>query len=299
MPIVIPAVAGAVIAALAEVALDIAIVGAILMMAGLAYWLLTHARQTVAVLPVIGGAAAGVLDNGVNILKTVTNGYKGVIDSNLWYLAHNFRAVLNWYVTPAILPILQTLVDHRNWLNFISGDQLPKLWARVSAAEQVLTDHLNWLKFISNDQLPKLWSRITLAEQVLVNHRNWLGFITNDQLPKLWGRVTSLRDDLDFTIKALAAIQAYAPLLRTLAEIDAGMVGGIRTLPRRVADLETGEADILKDMAKVLPLSVLAALGLVAIANLARVAKDPCYCLNLGDFSDLPMRVAALEEMGT
>lgn len=295
---IIPAVGAGIIVFLVDFAIGVFIVAAILGTIGLTIWLLTQIQQRVSALPVIGGQAASLINAGIQVNIALARSFEQVIINNFFWLIRNLRFVLNYFLAPLFIPISRTLDAHFNWLNFLSNDQLPKVWASIGAAEQTLVAHFNWLNFLSNVQLPAVWAAIASAERTLAAHFNWLNFITTNQLPALWERVRGIEEGVRQAIDAILVLNEFLPLLRVLARFEADTVGGIRLLGERTATLERQNADLARDLARVLPLSVIVALGLTAVMNLEKVARDPCHCLTLGDLNDLPARVEALEAFG-
>lgn len=95
-----------------------------------------------------------------------------------------------------------------------------------------------------------------------------------------------------------AALQADAQQLGRIAGGVGALGADLGAIGARVGTLETDLANSQATLARLVALLALAGVGAVALENLLRLAKDPCYCLTQGSFSDLPGRVEALENFG-
>lgn len=298
MPIVIPAAAGAVLLFLADLALSILIVGGILMMVGLIYWLLTHIRDQVRGLVIVGGAAARIIDIGLNTTIWVARSYENVIKANLFYLARNVRMTLHYFIAPVVLPIwnlLYVVNDHVAGLERYVGG-----WVTVTIL--TINDHVVGLEryvggFVTNTLLV-LNDRVGGLERYVGGFVTQTLLVLNDRVFHAERAIGAHEAQLVQQLGMIAELQAFLPLLRALADFEAKQVHGLEGMGARVGDLERTTDFLTRDLQKVLPLSVVVALGIAAVANLERLARDPCHCLTVGDFNDLPARVSALEEMG-
>lgn len=108
-------------------------------------------------------------------------------------------------------------------------------------------------------------------------------------------------------LSALEAVAAEVPVmlrdLSGLKGLTAQQAADIAALTVAVKSIDTTIGidgreigTLAGQLAQVLPLSVIAALGLTAIDTLVKVAEDPCYCMSsTGNLSDLTSRVLALE----
>lgn len=295
---IIPAVGAGIIVFLVDFAIGVVIVAALLSIVGFTYWMLSNIRNAAAALPVIGGPAAGFVTNARDVTVSIARAYEQQITNNFFWLIRNLRFVLNFFLAPLFIPIGNTLQAHFNWLNFISNVWIPQAWDLIQANTTAIAAHFNWLNFLSNVQLPAVWAAIAEMGQMLVAHANWLNFISNVHIPEVWRGIDAIRADLALAMLGIRELQEFLPLLRALARFETEAVGGIDRLAGRIGELERGEADLVREVAKVAPLSIVTALGIAAVMNLERLARDPCHCLTAGDFSDLPSRVDALESIG-
>jgi hypothetical protein len=127
-------------------------------------------------------------------------------------------------------------------------------------------------------------------------------------------------EGLGATQRAQAAIiSIYRPLWDSLAKVPAGaaytivvtaaevtvlrtqvaaLQGQLATAQAGVSALERTVADQQAIVARLTALLAIAGAGAIALENLLRLGRDPCMCLTSGAFSDLPMRVEALENFG-
>lgn len=119
-------------------------------------------------------------------------------------------------------------------------------------------------------------------------------------------QATSTQQQLDTyrpLLNSLAAIPGgAAALLLSEASTVATLTARVGVLERELGQAESGVTALERTIAaQAATLAQLAALGILAgagaavIENLLRLARDPCYCLTQGAFSDLPGRVASLE----
>ncbi len=296
---VIPVVGGGVIVALADLALALMLIAAGLLALAFVYWMLNNVRGAVAGLPVIGGTVANIITLAIATTQAAASGVSYVMQLQLHYIVHNLRIVLNYFLAPLFIPIMTVLqnVSDRVW------DYDHNTFPRVAATFTSVWDHIRHYDF---EVFPAISARFDFLER-------WASAIQSTW-PTLLFRVDGLAsrvNDYDQNVfpriaarfagdaAALAELQAFLPLLRTLQGFESGTVRGIEGVAGDVAGLRDRAGQIERELAKVLPLSVVVALGAAAVLNLERVARDPCHCITSGDFSDLPDRVASLESMGT
>jgi hypothetical protein len=296
--VLIPAAAGGALAVLGEVALIIAILAGLLLALALIFWLLTNAQNAARALPFVGGQIAGVIGNVINSVVVLGSAFEPVIRIQLFYLHHALRVLLNLFLGPLLLNIygafnfLTPRVNYiydtwRPFINAVLGD----VYGRIGT----LADFAGWLHEI---EVPRIEALLFGQAARIADILGWVNVVGSVTFPNIFGAINQLRADLVLTVVAVRELQAFLPLLRRLTEFETQTVQGIEGVLGRVGDLERAESDLARDLAKVLPLAVVAAIGIAAIRNLERVARDPCHCLTVGDFNDLPSRVAALEELG-
>lgn len=295
---VIPVVGGGVIVALADRVLAFAMLAVALLFFGGVYWLLVNARGRLAGLPLVGGAAVTAVNLMIVFVQVNAYAANSIIQLQLHFASRALRVVLNYFLAPVLMPVMTMVqgVSNRVW------DYDHNVFPRVQATFADVWAHIANYDF-------NVFPRIAATLVTLTNDATLLGLglIAHDRrITGIESRVADYDQNVFPRVQAIfashataiAELQAFLPLLRDLAGFEAGAVGGIRTLGGRVATLERGEADLARDLARVLPLSVVVALGAAAVLNLERVARDPCHCLNAGGWSDLPDRISALEELG-
>lgn len=108
-------------------------------------------------------------------------------------------------------------------------------------------------------------------------------------------------------LSALEAVAAEVPVmlrdLSGLKGLTAQQAADIAALTVAVKSIDTTIGidgreigTLAGQLAQVIPLAAISALGITAIDTLIKVAEDPCYCMSsTGDLSDLTSRVLALE----
>ncbi len=296
---VIPVVGGGVIVVLADLALALMMLTAGLLALAFVYWLLANVRGRVAGLPVIGGTVANIITLAILTTQAVASGVSNVMQLQLHYIVHNLRIVLNYFLAPLFMPIWNQLqgLSNRVW------DYDNNAFPRIAATFTSVLDHIRHYDF---EVFPAIAATlVTLTNDATLLGRTLFPLVT--RVEGLAGRVADYDQNAFPRIAArfaadavaLAELQAFLPLLRTLQGFESGTVRGIEGVARDVAGLRDVTGTLERDLARVLPLAVVAAIGATAILNLERVARDPCHCLTVGDFSDLPDRIASLETMGT
>jgi hypothetical protein len=297
--VVIPAAGAAIIVALAGLAIAVCVLVAGQFAFAFIYWLLRQARNAASALPL--GLGAPVVGRIVVLISATWNiaiAYQHVLDEQFFWIHHYLRLALHYFFAPILMPLYSIVTSHTAALEWLRTTY----FVQVQTAFDYLFGHVGVL------EVANLWLRTTYFPQVqkafdylfniAASHLAWVRFFVDVYFPQVQTTFDAVRADAALTAAAVRELQAYLPLLRTLAEFETQTAQGIAGTLGRVGELERTQADILRDLSKVLPLSVVAALGIAAIMNLERVARDPCHCLNSGDLSDLPQRVAALEEFG-
>lgn len=296
---IVPAAAGGVaVVALTEIALAIAIFAAGMLAFALLAWILTHAEQAARALPFVGGQVAGIVHNIYLTTYVLAQAIEFQMQIQIANMHHWYRILVNAFMAPVIMPIYYSLNGIFNTTYWLSNTWRPFIEATIGFVE-------DWLKFLNASltwvrdvEFPRAWEAIRGAWDVLAVHAAAINLILYQHIPAIWDGINGLRADLVLVITAVRELQAYLPVLRRLAEFEAEAVRGIEGVAGRVGALERAETDLARDLAKVLPLAIVVAVGLAGVRNLERLARDPCHCLTLGDFSDLPSRVEALEELG-
>lgn len=292
---VIPVVGGGVMIALADLALALVLLTAGLLAIGVLHWALANARGRLGGLPLVGGAIVGAINIMMVFVQTNAYAMGYVLQLQLHFAIHSLRIVLNFFLAPVFMPLLALVQGLSNRIWDYDNNAFP----RVQAQFTNMWDHVREYDF-------NVFPRIAATLVTLTNDVTLLGHGLLDVTLRTTG-LASRVNDYDQNVfpriqagfnglgTAVAELQGYLPLLRTLAEFETITVGGIQGLGVRVGELERAEADLFRDLAKVLPLSVIAALGAVAVRELADTATNPCRCLDTDTFTDLGDRVSALE----
>jgi hypothetical protein len=296
---VIPAAGAAIVVVIAGLAIAVCVLVAGQFAFAFIYWLLRQASNAARSLPLgLGAPIVGRIAVLIGATWNIAIAYQHVLDEQFYWIHHYFRLVLHYFFAPILMPLYSIVTSHTaalDWLRTV-------YFAQVQTAFDYLFNHVGIL------EVANVWLRTTYFPQVqkafdylfgiAASHLAWIRFFVDVYFPQVQTTFDAVRADAALTTVALRELQAFLPLLRTLAEFETQTAQGIAGTLGRVGELERGQADILRDLSKVLPLSVVAAMGIAAIMNLERVARDPCHCLTVGDFNDLPQRVASLEELG-
>lgn len=188
-------------------------------------------------------------------------------------------------------------------------------WLGKEAAQATANIH-----YLFTVEIPRAVHRIVALEHGLVH-------LANVVVGQLAARVAALDAYVVHVVvvrlvaaeQQLLALVPFLPLLQRLAAFEQataiaigaesaqlGRIGGavgvlegdITQVWQHVGQLERAITEQQAVIAKLVALLTLAGLGAVALENVVRLAKDPCYCLTTGGFSDLPGRVEALENFG-
>src|SRR5215468_1580594 len=97
MPVVVPVAAGGV---LAEIALDMLLLVGIIAVSGLALWVLTHARNAVGIIPIVGGIAVNLVDGMIILVRALASSANGMMSGATYWLGHNTGVFLAWVTWP-------------------------------------------------------------------------------------------------------------------------------------------------------------------------------------------------------
>lgn len=292
---VIPIVGGGVLVALADLALAFMMLSAGLLALAILYWLIANSRGRLGGLPLIGGTIVGILNAVLQTVVVLAAAVSGVMQAQLHFAVHNLRIVLNYFLAPLFMPIMSALqgVSNRVW------DYDHNAFPRIAAQFTSVWDHIRHYDF-------EVFPAITTTLTLLTNDVTLLGrilFPLATRVEGLAGRVADYDQNAFPRIAArfatdaaaLAELQGYLPLLRTLAEFESGAVRGIEGIAGDLASLRDIVRTHTGQLALLIGLSVIAAAGAEGIRELRCISTLKCSPLNDLLQSDLDERVTALE----
>lgn len=261
-------------------------------------WLLVQARVPAGRVPLAGSLAVSAID-GLRAQIASLFGALGVfLDWQQTQITHLWTGFINQVVAPLVAGVNTLLASTVTGLTHLALVVVPAIQhelAQVQALElQVIQPALHLVQgAVAFDQhliqtviLPDIHA-LQLAESAAIQELGQL----RAQLGDLTGRLAQAE-------LALATVVSILPLVHQLQALGATTAGGVSALERDVASQQAAIRAVEAELAKVLGLAGVAALGAVAIANLVRILRDPCgICPGL-DLSNVQGRLLALEMFG-
>lgn len=257
--------------------------------------LMTFLRGVILAIPFIGQQLA----NALNFVWSWFAGVIGALERDIEYGANTILQI----VGHAVIAVAGPLVYYVHGLAAQAAAGVASLWSNVDEVWRYLA---GWVTTNINAALTAIAGihiaigSINVTIGTLINRiaaaASTLEWVVVKAIPGIDSRITTLE-------KTAALVPAMAAELASLHALSQEQIKQIAALTSAVATIDTTigidgrQIKTLADqLTTVLPLSVIAALGITAIGNLVKVAEDPCYCLSpAGGLSDLPLRVMALE----
>lgn len=236
-------------------------------------WLLGYLLQAARV---VDGAIEGVLVGSAQALGNLVVAVVNVAGAAIFALIHALAATVS--------------ADHAA-LGTLQSSTIPSLRAGIAAVESALAAEVGLVPRLIAAAIAAALVPINTELQALGATERALSAVVSTYRP-LWDSLAAVPGGaargIILSEQAIAALQAQVGIL----ERDLGQTqSGVSALERTVA---AQQATIIR----LSTLLTLAGAGTLALDVLLRLARDPCYCLTQGAFSDLPMRVEALEAFG-
>lgn len=257
-----------------------------------------QARGYAVNLPVIANPVTTAIDALLNAIKSAAHAVDPILNDVMIRGVQGFAALVVLCVNSA-------------GALFISG--VHAVQAQAAQLSIDLTHVINVVVPQFHAQLVALANDLGhLRDVVVADLSAQMTLLLTRTVPGLVARLVALETSVTALVPFLGMLQALAGLpvapakwlIQDAAAIanlgaDVGVIErDLSDIFGRVRTLEDQLADARSTLARLVTLLALAGVGAVALENLLRVARDPCYCLNDGGFSDLPGRVEALENFG-
>lgn len=284
--------------ALLDLCIGIGILIIILLAFATLRWTVNATVGLVGGLPIIGGAAVNAVQRFGDAIWNLARGFEEIQATYVWNVSVRLVQLLNATVGVAFQPWAILISNTNNIANEARADA----WYILGQWIPFVTNWITNTSNIANEARALVWGLSAHVYQVVE-------VIANEaraRVSALETHVSNVVEPIANEGRALArslapqvaVLWGFLPLLQALAAFEGGALARIATLEADLA-FQRGRVQVLEqNLARVMPLAVVAAIGATAVLNLERVARDPCHCLTLGDFSDLGDRVAALESLG-
>jgi hypothetical protein len=250
------------------------------------YWLLTQWKTFAATIPVVGSALASLsqwlLDRNMEIINQLLTVGHSLISWSIDMVHIGFQALHNLY-NAAVVSQLSAFGNGINGLQFWKDNVAT---AAITSLQATATTLQAWKTTFVDININAFAFWKTQTEQLLAN-------VVLPQLDKL---TVATNIVMGTTIPAL---QSTANSIN--ARIDLLITTTIGALRKDLGDLQiTTEAALANpttgvlprvgalegEIAQVLPWAAVIGLTIPAAINLAKLAKDPCYCTNSGSYQD-------------
>lgn len=250
------------------------------------YWILTQWKSFTANIPVVGSALASVaqwlMDRNMEIINQVLTVSHQVISWGITQLEDGFHLLHDLY-NAAIVSQLgafgSAVASLQFWKDTVATAMLTALNQQVTAVQSTLNGfvQLNIAAF-------NAWKAAT--EMLLVNvvlpklmqYGTALDIVIGTTIPALKGTADALNAKLDLLITT--TINAMRQDLTNLQITTAAVLNDpIKGVIPRVGAIE-GE------LAQVIPWAATIGLTIPAAINLAKLAKNPCWCTTEGPLQD-------------
>lgn len=278
-------------------------IGAVALMLFATYSICNHVwtgiRNPVGNIPLAGGALQGAGDAIISQLRGMARGANyGAMQAFNQALQglHTLQSLWTAVVVNPVIGAHNWLVGAHNAL-----DAHVRNWVDPVAGDAYNTSHNN-STVIDRELRPGVSRAQGTADAVTADVNGRVKPAVSQAQSTADGAVAHA-NTLDGRLTRLEAI--LAPILPVVSALAVEGTWPL-DLPGRVGTLEQGLEGLRTrlgldegQLARVLPLAGLAALGAAAIANAEALARDPCFCLDNLNLSDIAMRVEALENLGS
>lgn len=264
----------------------------------LVLWILLQVRAPLGNVPVVGGTGVNLLDGLRGNVQKLALAMEGWLSGLQAATASGWDWLIHQTVDAGMAALSRALTDQATTLKAFLTVTLPKLQQDLTALTQLVNGQLmaRLLAVESAVASDELYARTVLAAG--------LATATAD-IAVLSSDVARLRVDVDAAAQqlvqdaaTLALLVQALPALRALLAAEAAQLGGLVALPAELDQLQGRVQGISEQLAKLLSLLGLASLSAVAIAELVRIAKDPCSICPGLDLSGVEGRLESLEAFG-
>jgi len=261
-------------------------------------WTLLQVRAPAGKLPVVGGALVNAIDGIRTSIAQLAGsletflGHQATAASDLWQ-----RFILQ-VVNPTLASFQVGLIYVGSKVEALAALNVPKLEHDVAAVELQLYGSVQPVLAQAQADIGELIHFEQSVAGPAIAGLELEASRAAQELGNALARVAALESQLAAVLPVVQAVAPFLSLLQQLAAFESASAGGVSALERAVA----GQQDRLKalqdDLAKLLGLAAITALGAVAIENLIRVARDPCTACQGVDLSQNEARLFALEMFG-
>jgi hypothetical protein len=261
-------------------------------------WTLLQARGPIGSVPIIGATGVSLIDairvqvtNLALSLENFLTWQQGQI-TDLWN-----RAVTN-LINPYFGALSQLYTSLALGVRELATRAVPQLQADVTALQRAQATAILPALAIDASQIAALLKfedrmvRVTLPAMAAEAAR------TAQEAANLRALLAGLTAEVQAVAALVARLAPFLPELQGLAAFEASAAGGVAALERDIANQRGRITGAEQELAKLVALSGVTVLGAVAIANLVRVARDPCRICDGLDLATVEARLTALEMFG-
>lgn len=261
-------------------------------------WGAMFLRDNVGGLPIAGGLARAVMQNTVDLQVNLLYALEGKIVGSLYqagsWLIRIHRVISSLWFAPRDQALAAVIADTNAVTRLAQSmwyNNLPQIYQLLAGDARNIDAVTQLAQFIWFHELPN----IRLAEQQAVTNIDAVTRLAQhiwfNDLPAIRG----IEAGLD---QRLRALEGYIDVLRGISGFEQSALGRLAGIEAGVRSLGGVVQGIESQVTSTLPLSLAIGTSVIAIENLVRLSKDPCWCLTQGPLNDLPMRIAALEGIG-
>lgn len=261
-------------------------------------WGTNLAAVSVSALPFIGPQARLLVLAFRDSVWGLARGFEQIQSTYVWNMSVRFVQLLNATVGVAFHPWAIVIVNTNN----IANESRAIAWWVQGQWIPFATNWITNIGNIANEARGLVWvlgDHVFQVVEPIANEGRAIAWLLRDHvIPDLQGRVASTTQVANDAWGRANTLWQFLPLLQALLAFEGGILARAQALELEAVQQRGRIAELEKALATVLPLAVVAAIGATAVMNLERLARDPCHCLTIGDFSDLPSRIESLEGMG-
>lgn len=261
-------------------------------------WGAMFLRDNVGGLPVAGGLARAVMQNTVDIQVNLLYALEGRIVTSLYqagsWLIRIHRLISNLWFAPrdaALAAVIKDTAAVTRLAQYMWYNNLPQIYQLLANDTKDVAAVTQLAQYIWYHELPL----VRMAEQQAATNIDAVTRLAQhiwyNDLPTIRG----IEAGLD---QRLRVLEGYIDVLRGLSGFEQGALGRLAGIEAGVRGLGTALQGIEGQVTATLPLSLAIGTSVIAIENLVRLSKDPCWCLTQGPLNDIPTRLSALEGIG-
>lgn len=261
-------------------------------------WLLVQSRAPAGRIPIAGSLVVSAIDGLRAVIVTLFGQLGAFMDWQQTQVNHLWTGFINQVVAPITSGLHALVLSAQLGLTHLASVVVPQLAHDLAQLQAVTVQLIQ--PAVRLLQL-ELAVEQHLIQSVVVPDLRALQLAEAQaagELLRAEAQIGDLTARIGQAEVALAAVVSVLPIIHQLQGLATNTGAGVSALERDVAQQQANVRAVEAELAKVLGLAGVAALGAVAIANLIRIARDPCgVCPGL-DLSNVQGRLTALEMFG-